>query len=206
MRFVMLMGGLVAALMTASLSPGNAAEDEIRVFGPIQSVEGKTITARNADGTSVSFEVSGRLVSNQPIALNEMTPGMSVALDTIAEGERLVVTHVHTQSWARGPGANATRPLVSDPSVTRHLGRIAEITPIEGGVRMKVIHEGGQSEVVVDILDTVPILYHNREEPDAALQVGNIVMASVSPDENGRMASGFVTVEVGDAAPIVIPD
>jgi hypothetical protein len=206
MRFLMLVGGLVAGLMFVSILPGIAAEDEIRVFGPIQNVEGKAITARNADGTLVTFEASGRIVSNQPIALNEMTPGMSIALDTVMEGDRLVVPHVHTQSWARAPGTRPTRPLGSDPSATRHLGRIAEVTPIEGGVRMKVTHEGEQSEIVVDVLYTVPILYHNREEPDSAIKVGSIVMAVVAPNENGRLASGFVTIEVGAAAPVVIPD
>jgi hypothetical protein len=198
--------GLLLALVAAAPPARAAAAPETRVFGPIQRVEGTTITARNEDGSPVTFKATGRIVSNQAIGLDFLKPGLSVALDTKMQQGKLLVTHVHTQGWARAPGTNGTRPLNSDAAVTRHLGKIAAVEPIAGGVRMKVTHEGGQSDVTVDVPRTVPILYHNREETAAALKPGMLVMATATPGEGGMLQSGFVTVEVPGAKPVRIPD
>jgi hypothetical protein len=197
----------VVVLSLFSVTAGHAAEaPETRIFGPIQRADGATITARNEDGRVVTFRASGRIVSNQAIGLDFLKPGLSVALDTRTQAGKLVVTHVHTQGWARAPGTYATRPLVSDASVTRHLGKIASVEPMPGGVRMKVTHEGGKTDVTVDVPRTVPILYHNREETAAALKPGMLVMATATPGDGGVLQSGFVTVEVPNAKPVRIPD
>ena len=209
MRSSILRAGLFLGLFTAvAATEVQAAEgqDPVRVYGAIQSVEGATITARNEDGSMVRFSATGRIVSNQPIGLEFLRPGLSVALDTTMREGKMVVTHVHTQGWERAPGTFATRPLNSDPSVTRHLGRIAAVEPLADGVRMRVIHEGGQSDVTVDVPDAVPILYHNREETANALRPGMLVMATANRGDGGQLTSGFVTVEAGTAKPIPIPD
>jgi hypothetical protein len=206
-RSALLIGAFVALCGAASQLRAAAAQEEVRIYGPIQSVNGTTVTARNADGSTVTFRATGRIVSNQPIALDFLKPGLSVALDTAMRNGRTVVTHVHTQGWHRAPGTFATRPLNSDASVTRHLGRIASVEPIAGGgVRMKVAHEGGQSDVTVDVPRDLPILYHNVEQTAAALKPGMVVMANATRGNDGQLGSGFVTVEVGNDKPIRIPD
>src|SRR5688572_22545162 len=155
--------GLAFALLAAPLAMAAEAQNAVRVYGPIQRAEGTTVTARNQDGSAVTFAATGRIVSNQKIGLDFLKPGLSVALDTTMRDGKMVVTHVHTQGWDRAPGTFATRPLNSDASVTRHLGKIAAVEPIANGVRMKVTHEGGRSDVTVDVPRTLPILYHNRE-------------------------------------------
>jgi hypothetical protein len=198
--------GSIFALLAAAAPTRAADAPETKIFGPIQRVEGDHITARNENGASVSFRATGRIVSNQPVRLDFLKPGLSVALDTRTVAGRLVVTHVHTQEWARAPGTYGTRPLNSDASVTRHLGRIASVEPIAGGVRMKVTHEGGKTDVTVDVPQNVPVLYHNREERPAQLKPGMLVMATATPGEGGVLQSGFVTVEVPGARPVRIPD
>jgi hypothetical protein len=198
----------IFAIVLASLSPyfAQAQENAVSVFGPIESVDGKTITARNGDGSRVTFDATGRIVSNQPIALSDLTAGLSVAFDTFDRNGGLFVTHVHTQGWLRAPGTFATRPLRSDPAGTRHLGVIRSVEPIDGGIRMTVDHEGGESSVTVDVLASVPILYHNREETEAALRPGILVMATAARRDDGSYGSGFVTVEVDGAKPVEIPE
>jgi len=209
MRFSAIPAACVLSIaMSVAAAPAfaAAAAEEMRVMGPIQKVEGTTITARNADGKDVTFKATGRIVSNQKIGLDFLKPGLSVALDTTMRDGKQVVTHVHTQGWHRAPGTYATRPLVSDANVTRHLGRIASVEKIPTGVRMKVTHEGGQSEATVDVPANVPVLYHNVEHTPDKVRPGAIVMATVSKNQAGELASGFVTVEVGADKPIVIPD
>ena len=198
--------GLAFALLAAPLAMAAEAQNAVRVYGPIQRAEGTTVTARNQDGSAVTFAATGRIVSNQKIGLDFLKPGLSVALDTTMRDGKMVVTHVHTQGWDRAPGTFATRPLNSDASVTRHLGKIAAVEPIADGVRMKVTHEGGRSEVTVDVPRTLPILYHNREETAASLRPGMLVMATANRGEGGQLSSGFVTVEVAGAKPVQLPD
>ncbi|MCZ6773597.1 MAG: hypothetical protein O7G83_16685, partial [Proteobacteria bacterium] len=165
MQLAKLWAGVLFGLAgVMNFSALHAQEDVVQVYGAVETVTDNYITAKNADGLLVTFEASGRIVSNQPIALSEITAGLSVAFDTLDEGGELLVTHVHTQAWLRAPGTFATRPLRSNPEGTRHLGVITSVEPIENGIRMAVTHEGGESSVVVDVLDSVPILYHNRVE------------------------------------------
>lgn len=180
-------------------------EDVVQVYGPVETITDHYITARNADGLVVTFEATGRIVSNQPISLSDISAGQSVAFDTFEENGALVVTHVHTQNWQRAPGTFATRPLRSNPEGTRHLGVITSVEPIENGIRMAVTHEGGESNVVVDVLDSVPILYHNREEDIGALEVGALVMATVTRGDDNLYRSGFVTIEVDGVEPVRVP-
>ena len=207
MRSIMLFSGLVAGLLCAPfVSTIEAQEETVRVYGPIQNVEGTTITARNADGAMVTFEATGRIVSNQPIELNDIMVGHSVALDTTMRDGQTIVTHVHTQPWIRAPGTFATRVLNSDSTVTRHLGRITAVEPIENGIRMQFMHEGNQGEMEVDVLGTVSILYHNRVETEAALKVNMLVMANTTRGADGKLSSGFVTVEVDGVKPVQTPN
>jgi len=197
--------GLAGVITFSVLHAQEDQEDVVQVYGPVETVTDNYITAKNADGLLVTFEATGRIVSNQPIALSDITEGLSVAFDTFEEDGELVVTHVHTQAWQRAPGTFATRPLRSDPDGTRHLGVITSVEPIENGIRMAVTHEGGESSVEVDVLNTVPILYHNREEDISAVEVGALVMATVTRGEDNLYRSGFVTIEVDGVEPVRVP-
>ncbi len=206
MRLAKLCTGLLFGLVgIMNISVLHAQEDVVQVYGPVESITDNYITAINADGLLVTFEPTGRIVSNQPITLDEITEGLSVAFDTFEEDGELVVTHVHTQAWLRAPGTFATRPLRSNPEGTRHLGVITSVEPIENGIRMAVTHEGGESSVEVDVLNTVPILYHNREEEIGALEVGALVMANVTRGDDNLYRSGFVTIEVDGVEPVRVP-
>ncbi len=205
MRLAKLWTGVLFVLAGMSASSSAHAQDALAVFGPVQNIQGPYVTAKNADGLLVTFEPSGRIVSNQAITVNDIRAGQSVAFDTFEEGGELVVTHVHTQDWLRAPGTFATRPLRSDPDGTRHLGVITAVTPIENGIRMAVTHEGGESSVEVDVLNTVPILYHNRVEEFSAVERGALIMANVARGDDGVYRSGFVTLEVDGVEPVRVP-
>jgi hypothetical protein len=206
MRLVILWAGALFVLTGMAASSNlQAQEANLAVYGLVEKIQGPYVTAKNADGLLVTFEPSGRIVSNQPITVNDIRAGQSVAFDTYDEGGELVVTHVHTQDWLRAPGTFSTRPLRSDPDGTRHLGVVTSVEPIENGIRMAVTHEGGESSVVVDVLNTVPVLYHNRVEELGAVQPGALIMANVARGDDGVYRSGFVTVEVEDVKPVRLP-
>jgi len=206
MRLVILWAGALFVLAGMAASSNlQAQQANLAVYGLVEKIQGPYVRARNTDGLLVLFEPSGRIVSNQPITVNEIRAGQSVAFDTFDEGGELVVTHVHTQDWLRAPGTFSTRPLRTNPDGTRHLGVITSVETIENGVRMAVTHEGGESSVVVDVLNTVPILYHNRVEEFDAIQPGALIMANVTPGEDGIYRSGFVTVEVEGVRPVRVP-
>ena len=208
MRLAKLWTGVLFVLAGISASSVLQAQEETRilaVYGPVEAIRGVYITAKNADGLLVTFEPTGRVVSNQPITVSDVRAGQSVAFDTFEEGGELVVTHVHTQDWLRAPGTFATRPLRSDPDGTRHLGVITSVEPIENGIRMAVAHEGGESSVEVDVLNTVEILYHNRVEELSAVAPDAMIMATVTRGDDGVYRSGFVTVEVDGVRPVQVP-
>jgi hypothetical protein len=206
MRLTKLWAGVVLVLAGMSAtSMLHAQGTSFQVLGPVQKIQGIYVTALNPDGRLVTFEPSGRIVSNQPITVNDIRAGQSVAFDTYGQGDELVVTHVHTQDWLRDPGTFATRPLRSDPDGTRHLGVIDSVEPIENGIRMTVTHEGGESSVTVDVLNTTSILYHNRVEEFSAIQIGAEIMANVAIGDDGVYRSGFVTVEVDGVRPVQVP-
>jgi hypothetical protein len=208
MRLAKLWTGVLVVLAGISASSVLQAQEDTRiraVYGPVESIRGVYITAKNADGLLVTFEPTGRIVSNQPITVSDVRAGQSVAFDTFEEGGELVVTHVHTQDWLRAPGTFATRPLRSDPDGTRHLGVITSVEPIENGIRMAVTHEGGESSVEVDVLNTVEILYHNRVEELSAVAPEAMIMATVTRGDDGVYRSGFVTLEVDGVRPVQVP-
>jgi hypothetical protein len=208
MRLAKLWTGVLFVLAGISASSVLQAQEDTRiraVYGPVESIRGVYITAKNADGLLVTFEPTGRIVSNQPITVSDVRAGQSVAFDTFEEGGELVVTHVHTQDWLRAPGTFATRPLRSDPDGTRHLGVITSVEPIENGIRMAVTHEGGESSVEVDVLNTVEILYHNRVEELSAVAPEAMIMATVTRGDDGVYRSGFVTLEVDGVRPVQVP-
>ncbi|MEE8439444.1 MAG: hypothetical protein V3S07_07625 [Micropepsaceae bacterium] len=206
MRLAKLWTGILFVLAGMSASSGlHAQEGNVAVYGLVERTQGIYVTARNTDGRLVTFEPSGRIVSNQPIELSDIRAGQSVAFDTFEENGELVVTHVHTQDWLRAPGTFATRPLRSDPDGTRHLGVITSVEPMDNGIRMAVTHEGGESNVVVDVLNTVSILYHNRVEEFTAILPGALIMANVARGDDGVFRSGFVTLEVDGVEPVQVP-
>jgi hypothetical protein len=71
---------------------------------------------------------------------------------------------------------------------------------------MTVTHEGGESSVTVDVLNTTPILYHNRVEEFGAIQLGAQIMANTATGDDGVYRSGFVTIEVEGARPVQTPN
>jgi hypothetical protein len=70
---------------------------------------------------------------------------------------------------------------------------------------MAVTHEGGESSVEVDVLNTVPILYHNRVEELSAVAPDAMIMATVTRGDDGVYRSGFVTLEVDGVRPVQVP-
>lgn len=207
MRIGMAMVVMVAALACAPNQPVQAAQQRtIRIYGPIQRVDGKTISVHNNDGKTVTFTATGRIVSNQPIKLSAVKAGMSVAFDTTIRDGRLVVTQFHTQPWRRPPGTFATRPLRSDAKTIRHLGWITAVKPVAGGIEMTAMHEGNKGAITVMVPNDVPYRYNNKVETAAALKPGALVMANATRGKDGKWGSGFVTVEADGNKPVRIPE
>src|SRR3954466_10030621 len=111
----------VAALALCVATPATAQNAPVRIYGPILSVEGRTLTVTNlSDGHTMSFDLAaqGRIVSNEPLDVRTIKVGDVIAIDE----EMGKPIQAHTQAFAHGANAPAQRKLVSKPNATRYLG------------------------------------------------------------------------------------
>lgn len=183
--------------------PAAAQNMPVRIYGPIEKVEGNTVTVKNRDGQKISFELApmGRIVSNEPLDVKTVKAGDVIAIDEVM-GQPI---QAHTQAFAHGANAPAHRPLETNPQATRYLGVVASAVPDANGVKVSVElqKQGGKLEAV---LTNNIVHYRNETEAAAALKPGLIVMANANRNAEGKLVSGFTTIEKSGHKPVDIGD
>lgn len=72
----------VGALSLAFACPAFAQNMPVRIYGPITKIEGRTVTATNRDGQTVSFDLApqGRIVANEPLDVRTIKTGDVIAI------------------------------------------------------------------------------------------------------------------------------
>jgi hypothetical protein len=194
---------LTAALALSISTTALAQNAATRIYGTIQKVDGRTVTAMSKDGQTVSFEVApqGRIVSNEPLDVKTIKAGDVIAIDE-AMGKPI---QAHTQAFAHGANAPAHRKLETNPEATRYLGIVAAAMPTAGGVRVTVdLHKNG-GKMEAELTNNI-VHYRNETESVTDLKPGLTVMANATRGSDGKLVSGFTTVEKGGHKPVDIGD
>jgi hypothetical protein len=110
-----------AALALICAAPAMAQNMPVHIYGPILSVDGRTLTVTNlSDGHTMAFDLApqGRIVSNEPLDVRTIKAGDVIAIDQ----EMGKAIQAHTQAFAHGANAPAQRKMVTNPNATRYLG------------------------------------------------------------------------------------
>ena len=196
---------LAGALTISLAGPALAQNAPVRIYGPIISITGRSLTVTNLSdgGRTISFDLApqGRIVSNEPLDVRTIKAGDVIAIDE-AMGKPI---QVHTQAFAHGANAPAQRKLVTNPNATRYLGVVSAATPIANGIKVTVDLQknGGKMEAE---LNNYLVHYRNETETMAAVTPGQFVMANATRGPDGKLVSGFTTIEKNFHRPVDIGD
>src|SRR4029079_7659991 len=182
-----------AVLVLSFAAPALAQNMPVRIYGPILSVEGRTVTMTNlSDGHTMAFDLApqGRIVSNQPLDVRTIKAGDVIAIDE----EMGKPIQAHTQAFAHGATALAQRKMHSKPNAIRYLGVVSAVAPTAAGVRVTVNLEknGGRHEAE---RTSTTVHYRNETESMAQVTPGQVVMAKANRGADGKLVSGFTTIE-----------
>jgi len=199
-----LAAGLVSLMFAA---PALAQNAPLRVYGPIQKIEGQTVTVKNKDGQTVSFNLApnGRIVANEPLDVKAIKAGDVIAIDAVMENGKPKAIQAHTQAFAHGAAAPASRKLATNPNATRYLGVVTAASPTANGIRVTVALEKNGGAMQFDLTNDI-VHYRNETQSAADLKPNMIVMANANRGPDGKLTSGFTTVEKNGHKPVDIGD
>ena len=192
-----------AALALCCAAPAMAQNAPVRIYGPIVSIDGRTLTVTNRDSNTISFDLApqGRIVSNEPLDVRTIRAGDVIAIDE-AMGKPI---QAHTQSFAHGANAPAQRKLVTNPNATRYLGVVTAAEPTVNGVKVTVDLQKNGGKMQVELTNNI-VHYRNETESMAEVKPGQFVMANANRAGSGKLVSGFTTIEKNFHRPIDIGD
>ena len=192
-----------AALALCCAAPAMAQNAPVRIYGPIVSIEGRTLTVTNRDSHTISFDLApqGRIVSNEPLDVRTIRAGDAIAIDE----EMGKPTQAHAQAFAHGANAPAQRKLVTNPNATRYLGVVTAAEPTANGVKVTVDLQKNGGKMQVEITNNI-LHYRNETESMAEVKPGLFVMANANRGDSGKLVSGFTTIEKNFHRPIDIGD
>jgi hypothetical protein len=192
----------VAALALICCVPAMAQNAPVRIYGPILSVEGQTLTVTNlSDGHTIAFDLApqGRIVSNEPLDVRTIKAGDVIAIDE----EMGKAIQAHTQAFAHGANAPAQRKMVSKANATRYLGVVSAAEPTANGIKVTVDLEKNGGKKQFELTNNI-VHYRNETETMAVVKPGQVVMANANRGNNGKLVSGFTTIEKNFHRPIDI--
>jgi hypothetical protein len=194
---------VAAALAFSLVSSALAQNAAVRIYGPIEKVEGKTVMVKNRDGQTVPFELApqGRIVSNEPLDVKTIKTGDVIAIDEVM-GKPI---QAHTQAFAHGANAPARRKLETNPAATRFLGVVTAASPTATGVKVTVDLQKNGGQMEAELTNNI-VHYRNETENAAELKPGLIVMANANRAADGKLVSGFTTIENNGHKPVDIGD
>ena len=191
-----------AALALSFATPAMAQNAAVRIYGPILSVDGQTLTVTNlSDGHTIAFDLApqGRIVSNEPLDVRTIKAGDVIAIDE----EMGKAIQAHTQAFAHGANAPAQRKMVTKPNATRYLGVVSAAEPTANGIKVSIdLHKNGGKKQV-ELTNNI-VHYRNETETMAVVKPGQVVMANANRGDNGKLTSGFTTIEKNFHRPIDI--
>jgi hypothetical protein len=192
-----------AALSLFCVMPAMAQNAPVRIYGPILSVDGRTLTVTNSDGHTISFDLApqGRIVSNEPLDVRTIKAGDVIAVDEVM-GKPI---QAHTQAFAHGVNAPAKRMLTTNPNATRYLGVVTAAAPTANGVKLTLDLQKNGGKMEVELTNAI-VHYRNETESMAEVKPGQVVMANANRNDNGKLVSGFTTIEKNFHRPIDIGD
>jgi hypothetical protein len=192
-----------AVLALCCAAPAMAQNAPVRIYGPIVSIDGPTLTVTNRDGHTISFELApqGRIVSNEPLDVRTIRAGDVIAIDE----ERGKPIQAHTQAFAHGANAPAERKMATNPDATRYLGVVIAAEPTANSVKVTVNLEKNGGKKQVELTNDI-MHYRNETQSMAEVKPGLFVMANANRGEGGKLVSGFTTIEKNCQRPIDIGD
>jgi YD repeat-containing protein len=195
--------GAVAALVLSCAQPAMAQNAPVRIYGPIVSIAGQTLTVTNRDGHTIAFDLApqGRIVSNGVLDVRTIKAGDVIAVDE--EGGKPI--QAHTQAFAHGANAPAQRPMVTNPKAIRYLGVVSAATPTANSVKLTIDLEKNGGKKQVELTNSI-LHYRNETQSMADVKPGLIVMANANRGAGGKLVSGFTTIEKNYQRPIDIGD
>ena len=195
--------GAFAALVLSCAHPAMAQNAPVRIYGPIVSIEGRTLTVTNRDGHTIKFDIApqGRIVSNGVLDVRTIKAGDVIAVDE--EGDKPI--QAHTQAFAHGANAPAQRKMVTNPKATRYLGVVSAAAPTANSIKLTVDLEKNGGKKQVELTNSI-LHYRNETQSMADVKPGLIVMANANRGEGGKLVSGFTTIEKNYQRPIDIGD
>ena len=192
-----------AALSLCCAAPALAQNMPVRIYGPIVSIDGSSLTVTNRDGHTISFDLApqGRIVSNEPLDVKTIKAGDVIAIDE----EMGKPIQAHTQAFAHGANAPAQRKLVTNPNATRYLGVVTGAEPSAAGIKVTVELQKNGGKMQAELSNNI-VHYRNETESMAEVKPGQFVMANATRGENGKLVSGFTTIEKNFHRPVDIGD
>jgi hypothetical protein len=192
-----------AALALTCAAPAMAQNAPVRIYGPIVSINGRTLTVTNRDSNTISFDLApqGRIVSNEPLDVRTIRAGDVIAIDEDM-GKPI---QAHTQAFAHGANAPAQRKLATNPNATRYLGVVTAAEPTVNGVKVTVDLQKKGGKIQVELTNNI-VHYRNETESMAEVKPGQFVMANANRGDSGKLVSGFTTIEKNFHRPIDIGD
>ena len=193
----------LAALALCCAAPAMAQNAPVRIYGPIVSIEGRTLTVTNRDTHTISFELApqARIVSNEPLDVRTIKAGDVIAIDE----EMGKPIQSHTQAFAHGANAPAQRKLATNSNATRYLGVVNAAEPAANGVKLTVDLQKNGGKMQVELTNNI-VHYRNETESMAEVKPGQFVMANANRGDGGKLVSGFTTIEKNFHRPIDIGD
>ena len=192
-----------AALALCCVAPAAAQNAPVRIYGPIVSIAGRTLTVTNRDSNTISFDLApqGRIVANEPLDVRTIRAGDVIAIDEDM-GKPI---QAHTQEFAHGANAPAQRKLVTNPNATRYLGVVTAAEPTANGVKVTVDLQKNGGKIQVELTNNI-VHYRNESESMAEVKLGQFVMANANRADSGKLVSGFTTIEKNFHRPVDIGD
>lgn len=192
-----------AALALCGALPAMAQNAPVRIYGPIVSIEGRSLTVTNRDGHTISFDLApqGRIVSNEPLDVRTIKAGDVIAIDE----ELGKPIQAHTQAFAHGANAPAQRKMVTNPNATRFLGVVTAAELTANGIKVTVDLQKNGGKMQAELTNNI-VHYRNETESMAEVKPGQFVMANANRGDNGKLVSGFTTIEKNFHRPINIGD
>lgn len=195
----------IAALALCWVAPVLAQNAPVRIFGPILSVEGRTLTVTNLSdgGHTISFDLApqGRIVSNASLDVRTIKAGDVIAIDE----EMGKPIQAHTQAFAHGANAPAQRQLRTNPKAIRYLGVVSAAQPAERSVKVTVDLEKNGGKLQAELTNEI-LHYRNETETMAEVKPGQVVMTNANRGADGKLTSGFTTIEKNFHRPVDIGD
>jgi len=192
--------GLVVAVLAM---PGlAAAQNQTRLRGTIEKVDGSTLSVRSRDGETVAVRLAEgyTVVDAYGATLADIRPGMFVGTAAVPQADgvlRAQEVHIFAEAM-RGTG-EGHRPMDLMPRATMTNATIASAVSGVNGSTLELTYKGGRQTVLVP--PDVPIVRYEPGKP-GDLAAGAAVSLPVRRAPDGTWQASRITVGRGVVPPI----